>query len=301
MNLKLCGAALICCAAATAAADWGLHPAPLIPADNPLSEAKIALGKRLFHETALSINRTTSCASCHQPERHFTDGLPRAVGALGEVHPRNTPTLYNVAYSASLGWSDDGLIRLEQQHRVPLFNQTPVEMGYQDAFVARLQTEASYGEAFAAAFGGEITTERVVMALASYVRTLVPPESAFDRYLFYDEPLSADARAGLDLFFSARLGCASCHASFTLSGPINHAEQSAAPVFHVNGVGGSNQAWRAPTLRVVSATAPYMHDGSIPDLAGVLSHYETTDAERVPDFTLNDTERRQLITFLETL
>ena len=301
MNLRLCGAALICCAVATAATDWGFHPAPLIPADNPLSGAKIALGKRLFHETALSINRTTSCASCHQPERHFTDGLPRAVGALGDEHPRNTPTLYNVGYNASLGWSDEGLNSLEQQHRVPLFNQTPVEMGYRDAFVARLQADASYSEAFTAAFGGAATTERVIMALASYVRTLVPPESPFDRHLFYDEPLSADASAGLDLFFSERLGCATCHASFALSGPVEHAEQNAAPVFHVTGVGGSNQAWRAPTLRAVSATAPYMHDGSIPDLAGVLSHYETTDAERVPDFTLSDAERRQLIAFLKTL
>lgn len=301
MRLRLCGAALVCCAITTLASGRGYHPPPLLPEDNPPSEAKIALGQRLFHETALSVNATRSCASCHQPERHFTDGLARAVGALGDEHPHNTPTLYNVAYNTSLGWGDDGLTSLEQQHRVPLFNRAPVEMGYRDEFVTRLEEDASYVAAFEAAFGAGITTDRIILALASYVRTIRAPQSAFDRYLFYDEALDADADAGLSLFFSERLGCATCHASFTLSGPINHAEQKAAPVFHITGVGGSSRAWRAPTLRMVSETGPYMHDGSIPDLAGVLRHYETTDAERVPDFSLSEAERHQLIAFLKTL
>ena len=114
--------------AADSATPLGLHPPPLIPADNPLTPAKIALGERLFHDQRLSVNHTMSCASCHQPERHFTDGRPRAVGALGELHPHNTPTLYNTAYNASYGWRDDGLTSLEAQHRVPLYNDAPVEI-----------------------------------------------------------------------------------------------------------------------------------------------------------------------------
>ena len=279
----------------------GYHPPPVVPDDNALTPARIALGQRLFHETALSVNHSTSCASCHQPERHFTDGRPRAIGALGDTHPHNTPTLYNTAYNASYGWRDEGLETLEAQHRVPLFNQAPVEMGFEDRFSRRLAADPGYVSAFDAAYSGPVTTDRIVKALASYVRTLTPPETAFDRFLFYDEPLDETARAGMTLFFSERLGCGSCHAAFTLSGPINHAHQRAEPVFHVTAVGGSAVAFRAPTLRQVQNTAPYMHDGSLETLADVVHHYETTAAERVPDFELTQTEREALIEFLRTL
>ncbi len=280
---------------------WGHHPPPLIPTDNALTPARISLGQRLFHDPALSVNGSTSCATCHQPERHFTDGRPRAIGALGGEHPHNTPTLYNTAYNASFGWRDEGLTSLESQHRVPLFNQTPVEMGYEDEFAERLAADPTYVNAFAAAYGMPITTARIIKALASYVRTLTPPETAFDRYLFYDEPLDATARNGMTLFFSERLGCGSCHAAFTLSGPIHHGDQRAEPVFHVTAVGGSGTAFRAPTLRAVQHTAPYMHDGSLATLEDVIRHYETTDAERVPEFVLSRTERSALAAFLRTL
>ncbi len=296
-------AALVCLTTAAAADEtlWGYHPPPLIPADNALSPDRISLGQRLFHEPALSVNRTTSCATCHQPERHFTDGRTRAIGALGEAHPHNTPTLYNTAYNASYGWRDDGLTSLEAQHRIPLFNHAPVEMGYEDGFTERLADDPSYVSAFDAAYGTPITTDTIIKALASYVRTLTAPETAFDRYLFYDEPLDETARTGMTLFFSERLGCGSCHAAFTLSGPINHAAQRAEPVFHVTGVGGSASAFRAPTLRQVQHTGPYMHDGSLETLEDVISHYQATDAERVPEFELSNAERAALLAFLRTL
>jgi cytochrome c peroxidase len=283
---------------------WGYLPSPLIPADNPLTPAKVQLGQRLFTETALSVTDAYSCGSCHRPQHHFTDGLPRAVGATGEQHPRNTPTLYNVAYNASFGWLDEGLTQLEAQHLVPLFNNAPLEMGFDDSRLRVLATDPTYVTQFATAFtDGVISTENVTKALASYVRTLIAPVSAFDRYLFEDDStaLSASAIAGLELFFSPRLGCAQCHASFNLSGPISHQLQASEPVFHVTGVGSTNIAFRAPTLRMVKHTAPYMHDGSLATLYEVVQHYQQVRVERIPVFDLSAAEQRQLIAFLESL
>ncbi len=283
---------------------WGYLPEPIVPADNPLTPAKVVLGKRLFHEARLSVTGTYTCASCHHPDRYFTDGLATAVGALGDHLPLNTPTLYFSAFNASLGWLESGPTTLEEQHRTPLLSRNPVEMGFQPNNLPLLRGDASYPALFAEAFGdSEISTETIIKALASYVRSLTPPVTAFDRYLFEDDAqgMSMDARAGMDLFFSERLGCGECHASLALSGPISHSVQQANPVFHVMGVSGNAAALRAPTLRYITHTAPYMHDGSIPSLHAVLEHYQTQPSPRVPAFRLTADETRQLLAFLHTL
>ena len=115
----------------------GLRPPP-VPADNPMSAAKVALGERLFVDGRLSATGAYSCASCHDPALAFTDGRVTAIGATGEHHTRNTPTLINVAYAASLGWADPSLTTLEAQHRVPMFNHAPVELGLDQALSERL-------------------------------------------------------------------------------------------------------------------------------------------------------------------
>ena len=283
---------------------------PLIePTDNPSTLAKVRLGERLFDEPLLSAQGTMSCATCHQPERHFTDGQAVAIGVDGAPHQRNTPTLYNVGYNASYGWSDDGIYRLEAQLLIPLGNRHPQEMGFDHHTLPRLLQEDGYADLFAQAFAGEqISVTHLTAALASYLRSLAAPVSAFDRHLFFDDStaLSDAAKRGLDLFFSPSLGCASCHASFNLSGPVRHQRSTAAPVFHVMGVGGSPLAFRAPTLRSVVHTAPYMHDGSVPTLAAVVARYENIAAlrlphDRVPQFTLTDAQRGDLVAFLGSL
>ena len=284
------------------------YPPPVVPEDNPITAAKVALGELLFTDGRLSVTGSFSCASCHRPDRHFTDARPLAIGATGERHTRHTPTLYNVAFNASFGWDDAGLTTLEAQHLVPLFNTEPVEMGFDDARLAALRRDANLIARFAAAFEvsptpAVITTDTIVKALASYVRTLRAPTSAFDRYLLDDDRsgMSEAAFAGLALFFSERLGCSTCHASLNFSGPVRHAIQTAPPVFHVTAVGGTDEAFRAPTLRAVAHTAPYMHDGSLKTLAEVVAHYQTVTVERVPDFTLSEREQAELIAFLTTL
>lgn len=283
---------------------WGYLPSPIIPEDNPLTAAKVELGARLFHEPKLSITGKYSCATCHQPERYFTDGRPTGVGALDDALPVNTPTLYFSAFNASLGWLDSGNVRLEQQHLTPLFSRSPVEMGFDISRLDHLATDPYYRSQFALAFGDkEINTDRLVKALASYVRSLNPPLTAFDRYLFEDDisAMPDSARAGMGLFFSPRLGCSDCHASLALSGPISHSVQQAQPVFHVMGVSGSAAAFRAPTLRFIRHTAPYMHDGSMASLEAVLEHYQTQPSARVPTFQLSPEETQQVLAFLHTL
>lgn len=276
-------------------------PAPLEPSSNPSSPAKVALGRELFHATALSGTQRYSCATCHQPERHFTDGLPVAVGATGQSHTRNTPSLYNVAYNASYGWDDSGVTRLEAQHRLSLTSGDPVEMGFDPRLLVRLNP---YRSRFEAAFGDtEISLDRVIKAIAAYVRTLRAPISPWDRLIFFDEAaaMEVDARAGMALFFSDRLGCSGCHSSFNFSGPVRHQGADQEPQFHHTGTTRSDRAFRAPSLRAVRFTAPYMHNGAIATLPEVLLHYERTDATEIPDFILTEEERHQLIAFLEAL
>ena len=278
----------------------------MVPKDNPLTPEKIALGHQLFSDTRLSVNGTYSCATCHIPDQHFTDGKALAVGATGAQLPRNTPTLYNVAFNASFGWSDLGITELEDQHLIPLLSTAPIEMGFNQSQLDALNQDPALVGQFADAFGdpvAEISIDHIVAALASYIRTIRAPRSAFDRYLFFDrkDALSGLAQEGMTLFFAEEIGCATCHASLSFSGPVRHATQVAEPVFHNTGIDAEGAAFRAPTLRAIKHTAPYMHDGSIQTLEQVVQHYEQVDVERVPDFALNEQQRRALVAFLESL
>jgi len=339
--------------AACAGADeyqWQLPPGlrpPLVPTDNPMTVEKVALGERLFSDGRLSLTGTYSCASCHVPALAFTDGRRTAIGATGEPHSRNTPSLLNVAYAVSFGWADPSVTSLEGQHRVPMFNHTPVELGLDQVLpqrLAELSADAALAPLRDAAFPGtprEFTLDEIVQSIASYVRTLIAADSPFDRYLYWGEDsLTGDARRGMRLFFSDRTNCALCHASFNLSGPV---AQQGIPVpqavFHNTGlynVGGTGAypdtglaahtgraedtgAFRAPSLRNVAVTAPYMHDGSIATLAQVIDFYDAggrnvkdgpfagdgrlNPFKRKEIHTLNLTgeEKRELVAFLESL
>ena len=131
------------------------YPAPAVPADNPMSEVKVRLGRWLFFDTRLSVNGTTSCGSCHQQALSFTDGLPVSVGATGEAHPRSAMSLLNVAYASRLTWANHLLDRLEFQALTPLFGEQPVEMGMagqEVAIVELLRSDERYAELFPVAF-----------------------------------------------------------------------------------------------------------------------------------------------------
>jgi cytochrome c peroxidase len=158
---------------------WNLprnFPRPRVPATNPLSEAKAELGRYLFYDTRLSGNNTQSCATCHEQERAFTDGRAQVVGSTGEVHPRGSMSLVNVAYAAVLTWANPSLTRLEDQALVPMFGTHPVELGLpkdEAVLLARLRAESRYQALFARAFGEDpFSLDHVTQALATFERTI---------------------------------------------------------------------------------------------------------------------------------
>ncbi len=299
--------------------EWQLprgFPAPFVPADNPMSAAKVALGRRLFFEPRLSVNGRYSCASCHDPAHGYSDARSLAVGATGATLSRSSMALVNVAYNLSYGWQHPEVTTLEAQMRLPLLNRHPVEIGLagrEPEMVAALAADATYPQQFAAVFGSTISTGGVIKAIAAFERTLIDGHSAFDAYVFdgRHDALSPGAKRGMALFFSKRLGCAACHSGFNFSGNWrDSAGATGKASFADDGLGVG--AVRVPTLRNIALTAPYMHDGRFATLEAVLDHYQRVG--KLPDrahggrrdrrlraFTLTRTEREDLKAFLESL
>lgn len=287
--------------------DWKLPPGfpePAVPEDNPMSAAKVELGRHLFHDTRLSANGTQSCASCHRQDRAFSDSRLTALGSTGEHHRRNSMGLANVVYAASLTWVNPVVPDLEAQAMLPLFGENPVELGLagqDELLLQRLSADAQYPKMFADAFPGEprpVSLASVVRAIAAFQRTLISGGSPYDRYTYRDElaALSPAAKRGMTLFFSERLECFHCHQGFSFTDSVKH-KLTAFPevtfhntnLYNVDGQGtypAEDQGlyeftrrledmgrYRSPTLRNIAVTAPYMHDGSIATLSEVIDHY----------------------------
>lgn len=315
-------------------------PLPLAASDDP-HPALAELGRHLFYDPRLSGNGTQSCSSCHQQQRAFTDGLAQAIGSTGERHHRSSMTLTNVAYNSSFTWANGALVRLEDQLAIPLFNEHPIEMGVrgrEEMIFERLRAEPRYRALTATAFPDDpdpINLANVKRALTAFVGTLISANSPYDRVVFKGDSaaMPAEAWRGMSLFFSERVGCSQCHQGFNFSGPVRtHELTDTESTFHntalynVDGKGSYPEAdsglygltkapgdmgrFRAPTLRNVVVTAPYMHDGSVPDLAAVIEHYSAggrsgednpSRSALIRPFSLNDQEKKELIAFLEAL
>jgi cytochrome c peroxidase len=275
-----------------------------------MSDAKVALGARLFGEKRLSVTGSYACDSCHQPRLAYTDGRPRALGATGEPTRRSAMSLANVAYSAAFTWSDPSVRTLEQQMLQPLFNEHPVEMGLggrENAVLALLAADAGYRAQFSAAFPGKppsISINHLIKAIAAFERTLISGRSPFDRYVFDDDQgaLSVGSKRGMALFYSTRVGCSQCHSGLNFSGPLRYQGHAQAKASVANsGLG----MMRVPTLRNVALTAPYMHDGSIATLGAVIEHYVAGGGRaadrRIRPLQLSVQEKADLVAFLESL
>ena len=285
---------------------WSLpqnFPAPAVPAYNPMSQAKVTLGRFLFYDKRLSGNGLQSCGSCHQQDKAFTDGLARAVGSTGETHSRNSMGLVNVAYHSSLTWVNPLLTELEQQAMVPLFGITPIEMGLTNANVPvvleRLRSDADYPARFAAAFPGEsdpFSITNIVRAIASFQRTLISANSRYDQWTRGEATLTAQELRGFNLFNSEKAECFHCHTGFNFNDQVRHAGSLNVKLpfhntglYNIDGLGGfpaDDQGlitftatasdmgkYRAPSLRNVALTAPYTHDGSVATLEEMLDIY----------------------------
>lgn len=331
---------------------WDLpagFPLPYVPPDNPQTAEKVELGRHLFYDRRLSANGTMACASCHEQTRAFTDGKATPHGSTGAPLARNSQGLANVAYYSTLTWANPVLTDLERQILIPMFGEFPVELGitgHEAEVLARFQGDPRYQALFAAAFPDApdpYTWGNIVRALASFNRALISSDSPYDRYLAGDTgALPVAALRGMDLFLSEELECHHCHGGFNFTGSTRQRSTVfvEAPfhntgLYNLDGAGaypanntgvaaisnrpGDMGRFRAPSLRNVALTAPYMHDGSVATLEEVVRHYEAGgrhirsgpyagDGRRSPlksglvsGFTLTDQERADLLAFLEAL
>lgn len=275
-------------------------PVPSEPTDNPMSAAKVDLGRHLFYDKWLSGNGQQACASCHLQEKAFTDGLPVARGSTGEFTARSSQPLGNVGYNPTITWANPSLVVLERQMEVPLFGENPVEMGINDsnkaAVLQRFTDATLYAPKFAAAYPGQaspVTWVNVISAISAFQRTLITGNSKHDQVSAGKATFTVQEQRGKDLFFSDKAGCSQCHNGFNFNDQVVDASsQVIRKPFHNIGlynIGGTGAypepnrgvmelsglfkdmgAFRAPSLRNVAVTAPYMHDGSVTTLEEVV-------------------------------
>jgi cytochrome c peroxidase len=288
----------LACAAAAAGYDWrqtrGVRPPP-VPAGNPMSAARVELGRRLFYDADLSVDGTLSCASCHEQHRAFTEGNPTHPGVKGAAGRRNVMGLTNVAYLSPLTWADPAQTTLEAQVAVPVTGDHPMEMGMQgqEAEIARrLGADACYRAMFAAAFPetrGQITFAATANAIGAFERTLLSWNSPYDRYLRGDRRgLSDTARRGEALFRAK--GCSACHSGPNFTDGRFHAiadphgedqglaEKTARPQ--------DRGKFRTPNLRNVELTGPYLHDGSARTIPAAIFAHDAAAAALTQDDAL---------------
>ena len=289
-----------------------------VPADNPITETKTALGRRLFFDPILSNNQTVSCATCHKPDRAFTDERALAVGVFNRVGRRHSPALINRGYGRVHFW-DGRAATLEAQAVQPIKDPNEMDLALEDA-VARLEKDESYRRAFQAAFDRPVSPDDLGRALATYLRTLTSTDSPYDRFVAGDTTaLTADQQAGLQVF-RTRGACTVCHAeplftddAFRNTGVAWKADASGGGElqdegrFLISNRPVDRGAFKVPTLREVSKTAPYMHDGSLATLEDVVDFYDRggrANPNLIPlirPLGLSLEQKRVLIAFLGAL
>ncbi len=297
---------------ATIPVPLGLIPVQF-PKDNPYTPEKAALGKLLYFDTRLSADNTVSCASCHSPAFGFTDGKAVSDGIKAQRGGRSAPTVINRAYSLNQFW--DGRAKsLEEQAGGPM--QNAIEMGNtHEGVVKSIQGIAGYAPLFAKAFGSpEIDIDRTTKAIATYERTVLSGNSAYDRYKAGNKSaLSAAQQRGMDIYFN-KAKCDQCHegVNFTLNSYNNLGVGSDKPNPDTGryAVTKNDAEWgsfKTPTLRDIARTAPYMHDGSLATLEDVVDFYNKGGIknknldEKIKPLDLSKAEQTDLVAFLKSL
>jgi len=289
--------------------------AAYVPDKNPITQVKIELGHKLYFDQRLSKDGTISCATCHAPEKGFSDGRPTSLGIGHQPGARNAPTVINRLFSKEQFW-DGRAADLEDQALGPI--QNPIEMGHTlEGMISSVEKIQGYAPEFQAAFGSPgINADRVAMAIATYERTVLAGNSPYDRYQAGDKTaMSEKAVRGMNLFNDAqKTNCVTCHAGF------NFADES----YHNLGVGMEKPnpdwgrfavtkndfdkgAFKTPTLRNITQSSPYMHDGSETTLLEVVNFYDKGGfknqwlSKEIKPLTLSDQDKADLVAFLEAL
>lgn len=291
--------------------------AAYVPENNPVSDAKIELGRDLYFDTRLSKDDTVSCATCHAPEHGFAEPRKTSQGVGGKLGKRNAPTVINRLFSSNQFW-DGRADDLEAQAKGPITNPIEMAMDSPEAVVKKLSAIAGYKALFKKAYGSdEVSMDRIADAIASYERTVVSGDSAWDRYQAGDKKaLTAQQVRGLELF-NGKANCATCHASFNFSDENFHnlgvgwdeSKKELADVgrFEVSKADTDKGAFKTPTLRNVAQTGPYMHDGSEATLRDVVVLYNRGGnknpwlSPKMKPLALTETEIDDLVAFLGAL
>ena len=309
----LLAAPLLLVAASPLRPPLGLDAFMPVPADNPLTPAKAALGRKLFLDPILSADRSISCATCHDPERSFTDDRSKAVGVFYRVGPRRVPKLLNRGYGRSFFW-DGRIPTLEEQVLQPVINSLEMDLEVSEA-VARLAADPSYRSEFREAFGREPNADDLARALASYVRTILSGDSRYDQYVAGTrEALDDTERLGLEVF-RGKGNCVTCHLGPNLTDERFHntgvgysgGRFEDDGRFAVSGQESERGAFKTPTLRNVALTAPYMHDGSLATLEDVIDDYNNGGTpnpyldREIRKLGLTEAEKAALAAFMRTL
>lgn len=290
----------------------GLQPIRF-PKENPYSPAKWELGRALYFDTRLSADGTVSCATCHDPQKAFTDQAATSKGIKGQFGGRSAPTVINRVYSGAQFW--DGRAKtLEEQAVGPMAN--PIEMGNtHEAIVSNLRQIPGYRAMFQEAFGtGEITIDHAGMAIATFERTVLSGNSAFDRYRAGNKAAMTAAQVRGWQVFTDKAKCDQCHEglNFTLNAfhNLGVGTEKATPDegrFAVTKNPADWGAFKTPTLRDIANTAPYMHDGSLKTLEEVVDYYDKGGVpnknldERMKKLNLTAQEKKDLVEFMRAL
>lgn len=281
------------------------------PGDNPITEEKVAFGKKLFFDKRLSAGNQVSCATCHQPEKAFTDGLPKSIGVNGRKAMRNAPSILNSAYFSRYMY--DGEVKtLEEQVLVPLQDHQEMASSMKE-ILQKLSNDKEYQNLAKSIFNRELDAYVITRAISSYERSLISRNSRFDQYRSGNgKSLNANEIAGWKLF-SEKLYCTKCHSGpdFTNYSVVSNGLYSNYGFdqgrYRINGIEEEKGMFKVPGLRNVSLTAPYMHDGSIRTLREVILHYAKggedfpNKSSLIKPFSLTDVEIRQLESFLGSL
>jgi cytochrome c peroxidase len=273
LSAAIFGMAALASAAGVAAEPKGF-PAILHPENNKPTPEKIALGKQLFFDGRLSADNKVSCATCHDPEKGFSNGEQFATGVEGQKGGRNSPTVINSAFHTFQFW--DGRAKtLEEQALGPIGNPIEMNMKLEDV-VAKLNKIEGYKKEFQKVFGTDVTSEGMAKAIAAYERTILSGDAPYDRFKAGDKTaLSEAAQRGMKLFFG-KANCVACHSGHNFTDNA----------FHNIGIAGDDHgrhvisktlgdkgSFKTPTLREIARTGPYMHDGSMKTLEEVVEHY----------------------------
>jgi cytochrome c peroxidase len=276
-----------------------------IPNDNQLTIERINLGKKLFYDPILSRDSSISCNSCHLQEFAFTDANPTSIGIAGRLGKRNAMSLANVAYANFLQ-RESGVPTLEMQVLVPI--QEHNEMDFNIVAVAEKMNEDPYYRRLSYEAYGKLPDAFVITrAIAAFERTFLSGNSKYDT-----NQLSESEQRGMALFFSDSLACSSCHGTFLFTNqqPKNnglYAQYTDSGRYILTGLQEDIGRFKTPTLRNIELTSPYMHDGSVNSLEEVIAHYESggmnheNQSAMLKGFTLTETEREELIEFLNSL